>query len=469
MPPVKLAAHLRPSKPRLLSTIDPEREVTPMAARWYTITAPVRHVLTDQVAYDGPRVTITEQLGSTLWPKVKTVLEKSGAVYVTGSSSFDFEPDRNAQTIVSAALSTGRIMSAANADGYVPTPAALAAELVSMYGEVRSTPGRRLRVLEPSAGVGRFVRAIRAQLGAEWCEITAVEPDARRARQIPADDAVSVVVDTFEAYARGAADRFDVIVMNPPFVIPGRPTMWVKHLRLAWELLAPGGRLVAILPASVLDEHRTGSVREAGDLVRMHGGGELLGRDAFAESGFTVDTAVVWLDRPLTDQPATLPDAAHPYVFRAYGGEEQAVTVARPYMSRAAALTMPVQGWRDGWRGSDRVLRYRADCAVCGCPVWGFDDGENDPRGVLGDQSAGFSLDPYEYDAMAGMPVGLCVICGSEREPYERALSLARAYWARVRAVASNAHFPAADVPGYSSPALDGSPWLAVVEQLALA
>lgn len=406
-----------------------------MAARWYSIHAAAHTALTASAAYSGPRVTITEQLGPDVWPKVKTVLEKLGAVYAVGTSAFDFEADQDAHAIVSAALAAGRVMADANAAGYVPTPADLAADLVCSYGELSPPRGRRLRVLEPSAGTGRFVQAITRGLGPEWLELVAVEPDARRARQIPADSSVSVVVDTFEAYAaraRAAGNRFDVVIMNPPFAVPGRANIWVEHLMAAWELLAPGGRLVAILPASVLDQRRAGLGGKAAALVHAHGQGETLDRDTFAESGITFGTAVVWLDRPLTDAPAEVPNPpAYPYVFRTYTGEEVPVPVSRPLLTRGAALTTPVQVWRDAWRGGrERVLRYRAECVTCTRPVWGFDDGENDPRGVLGDQSAGWSLDPNEYNAPAGMPVGLCAICGNEREPYERALTRARVVWA---------------------------------------
>lgn len=476
-----------------------------MAARWYPIPAHAHAALTRSTAYAGPRVTITEQLGPDVWPKVKTVLEKLGAVYAVGTSAYDFAPDQDAHAIVSDALAAGRVMADANAAGYVPTPADLAADLVQSYGELSAPRGRRLRVLEPSAGIGRFVQAITRGLGPEWLELVAVEPDARRARQIPADASVSVVVDTFEAYAaraRATGDRFDVVIMNPPFAVPGRANIWAEHLMAAWELLAPGGRLVAIVPASVLDQRRAGLVGKAAALVHAHGQGEALDRDTFAESGIVFGTAVVWLDRPLTDVPAEVPyPPAYPYVCRVYTGEETPVPVSRPMLTRGAALTTPVQVWRDAWRGSaERVLRYRAECVTCTRPVWGFDDGENDPRGALG-ENACHSLDPNGHDAPAGMPVGLCAICANEREPYERALTRARSVWAPAKLHQAQAapardrraertemlgelvdgctnmaelHALALELRGHThtppaapAPAQDGSGWLDVV-QLAL-
>jgi len=383
-----------------------------MTARWFAIPAAAQRALTASVAYAGARVTITDQLAPAVWSKVKAVLEKSGAVYAVGTSSFDFESDQDAQTIVSAALAAGRVMAVANAEGFVPTPADVAADLVHAHGELSPQRGRRLRVLEPSAGAGRFVAAIRAQLGAEWCEITAVEPDARRAAQIVTDDAMTLHVETFEAFAARSRGQFDVVVMNPPFAVPGHATLWAEHLMAAWNLLAPGGRLVAILPASVLDGQRSGRAGEAAALVRLHGGGDRLDRDAFAESGITVATAAVWLDQPLTDVPTATP-----------------LAVTRPYLTRGAALSMPVQLVRDAWHGADRVLRFCGDCITCAVPVWAFDDGENDPRGPLGDVTC-HSLDPEEYGEVAGTPVNMCASCNNDGTAYRRGLELARQIWA---------------------------------------
>lgn len=426
-----------------------------MAARWYPIPTAAHTALTTSATFAGPRVTIGDRLGPDVWPLVKTVLEKLGAVYVINTSAFDFEADQDARTLVAQALAAGRVMSAATSDGFVATPAELAQELASWHGELEPRRGCRLRVLEPSAGSGRIVQAIRERLGAEWCHITAVEPDARRARQIPTDEATTVHTEPFETFAaraRAAGETFDRVIMNPPFSVPGRPNIWAEHLLAAWDLLAPGGRLVAIVPASVLDRRRAGLVGQAGQLVHMNGEAEELPRDAFAESGITVATAVVSLDRPLVDAPNFTPSpAVFTYMFRTYTGDEQPLAVLRPMLTRAAAEAMPVQSWRDGWRGGrERVLRFRAMCVTCDRPVWGFDDGENDPRGVLGDASAGDSLDPFEY-GREGMPIGLCVLCASDYRTNTRAEVVASRMWeaadqVRAQALAGPAPAPADQV-----------------------
>lgn len=46
------------------------------------------------------------------------------------------------------------------------------------------------------------------------------------------------------------------------------------------------------------------------------------------------------------------------------------------------------QRYRDDWRQTERVMRYYGRCSCCGTRTYAHDDGENDPRGVLGDHAA---------------------------------------------------------------------------------
>lgn len=94
------------------------------------------------------------------------------------------------------------------------------------------------------------------------------------------------------------------------------------------------------------------------------------------------------------------------------------------FLPNAIGVDMSVQIWYDGWRGQDRVLRYYGACRGCGRYTWGADDGENDPRGVLGDYAT-HALVASEYD-MVGPDVALCAICANEYGPYKAVLDLAQ-------------------------------------------
>ncbi len=135
--------------------------------------------------------------------------------------------------------SAPRVVSAFN---LFQTPEPLAQRLAGLL-----LPGlaEDAQILEPSAGLGRLVHAIR-QAGHAG-PVVMVEQSAECCRELyemtTDDDRATLKQGDF--LNREAADlggRFAGIIMNPPFK-QGRD---IKHIRHALTLLAPGGRLVAI-------------------------------------------------------------------------------------------------------------------------------------------------------------------------------------------------------------------------------
>jgi hypothetical protein len=411
-----------------------------MAARKFRIPTESADALRTAATYDGPRVTLTRQLGPDTWRGTKSVLERLGAEYVIGASAFEFEPDQDAEAIVTAALDAGYVMALSAAEGFVATPDGLARETVDEYAHIDPVPGRVLRALEPSYGRGALVRAMLHDDGdgtppdlSRWLHITAVEPDPRRARYVPASPGVTPVVDTFEVYAANATEagtRFDRVVMNPPFSVPGRARIWAEHVLKAWKLLAPGGRLVAIVPGNAMT---TGGreARVVQDLVAANGGYEALESDAFAPSGIMFRTGRLWLDRPARRFPSSpFPEGytrEHPWIVPTYRADAEPVTVDRLIFTRAAAEVTPVQAIRDSWQDRMRVMRYAGDCAECARPTWEFDDGDNTPLGWLGD-AATHALDPDAFD-MVGPSMAACFGCGDNGEINAKLLARVRPFW----------------------------------------
>ena len=306
--------------------------------------------------------------------------------------------------------------------GYARTPAELA-DLICQppHHDLPWLPAGA-RVLEPSAGDGTLVAAILRANPA--VVVTAVEPDPDRAAMCAAASplsktSVQVHVTTFEQYASTALRDhldFDGIVMNPPFTLPGQADVWFEHLRLACRLLRPGGRLVAVVPHRFTHRSST-TAHEARQFVEDHGSHELLPTDAVQ-----ADTRVVRLTTPLRTDTAE-------YLLSA-DGTITPVRVHTPVLTATAVGTAPAQIWYSGWTRSDRVLRYHGRCLQCRWLLWGFDDGDNDPGGILGNFSAGVSLDA-EPHGLTGPPVGLCRACGSDGDRYRAALAHARTHWAR--------------------------------------
>ena len=112
-----------------------------------------------------------------------------------------------------------------SADQLFPTPPELCARMVRLAGV-----GEGDRVLEPSAGTGNIVQAIRARGGQPWC----IEIDPRLAARLPE----VVCIDFLEV----VPSLVDAVVMNPPF----KDGTDIKHILHARSFLKPGGRLVAI-------------------------------------------------------------------------------------------------------------------------------------------------------------------------------------------------------------------------------
>lgn len=109
-------------------------------------------------------------------------------------------------------------------------------------------------VLEPSAGTGNMVREILARKAGKVDAIE-IHPDRVRALKTIEDPRLTVQEGNFlQTMPR---PKYTHVVMNPPFY----STHWMKHIVHAFEFLAPGGTLVAILPISAelgeSKKHRT--------------------------------------------------------------------------------------------------------------------------------------------------------------------------------------------------------------------
>jgi len=148
------------------------------------------------------------------------------------------------------------------------------------------------RVLEPSCGDGAVLEsAVRhllargtkpAALGSQVRGIELLEEEAEKARARVSTVAgtnlrKAVVIDDFFSYCvkRGAVERFDAVVGNPPFIrfqhfpepyrnaafelmrleglkANGLTNAWVPFIVAATTILRPGGRLAVVLPAELM-------------------------------------------------------------------------------------------------------------------------------------------------------------------------------------------------------------------------
>ena len=96
------------------------------------------------------------------------------------------------------------------------------------------------RVLEPSAGTGHMVRTL-LETGAS---VDAIEISPDRVRALESIGNPRLRVTTANFLQRRATPDYTHVIMNPPFY----GTHWMEHVTHAFDFLAPGGTLVAILP-----------------------------------------------------------------------------------------------------------------------------------------------------------------------------------------------------------------------------
>ena len=166
-----------------------------------------------------------------------------------------------------------------------PTPPELADRMVAL-ADIR--PGQK--VLEPSAGTGRIIDAIRRN--AHGCAITAVELNCNMAHRLRTVDCVDDTRQADFLECNGDLGTFDRIVMNPPFANADD----IKHIMHALKMLKPGGRLVAICANGPRQNDKLRPIVEA-----RGGIWEELPSDTFICTGTSVRTVLLMLDAIQTE------------------------------------------------------------------------------------------------------------------------------------------------------------------------
>ena len=164
--------------------------------------------------------------------EVERVLAYLGGVKVKndrGGTYFEF--DYYPREVIREVVASGCLPDQ-KAHQYYPTPESLAQAAVEM-----AQIGSEHTCLEPSAGTGGLAdlmpqdRTVCIEISALHCKVL---------------EAKGFDVRLADFLQMPGGKQFDRIVMNPPFS-EGR---WQAHLQHASAMLAPGGRLVAILPSS---------------------------------------------------------------------------------------------------------------------------------------------------------------------------------------------------------------------------
>ncbi len=169
---------------------------------------------------------------------------------------------------------------AVSAPQLFPTPPELAARMVELANIEHGHS-----VLEPSAGTGRILRAIREATAGGAIQ-TAIEIDGRLCDRLRVVEAGAMVQQRDFLQCNDDLGHFDRVLMNPPFA-NGQD---IAHIRHALQMLKPGGRLVAICANGPRQNE------QLRPLVEQYGGTwEVLPAGTFKESGTGVNAAMLSL------------------------------------------------------------------------------------------------------------------------------------------------------------------------------
>lgn len=174
--------------------------------------------------FEAPKAALAEAVA---------VLEQLGGVQRDGRIwEFDYNPTDVLNEICASGVVPDKV-----AHQFYPTPYAIAKTMIEAAGIRRGD-----WVLEPSAGTGALLRLLPCDCLALAVEISPIHAKALQALDM---EFARVECGDFMDWRTEVA-QFDRIVMNPPYS-EGRA---LAHVEKALTHLKPGGRLVALLPAT---------------------------------------------------------------------------------------------------------------------------------------------------------------------------------------------------------------------------
>jgi predicted RNA methylase len=197
-----------------------------------TIARDVADILSRATIKDNLLVLPPGQLARATYEAVNKVLATLGGKWNRKARGHLFAGDPT--EVLADALCIGSVLDTKRAYEQFWTPPDVARRMAEYAVDSMST------VLEPSGGSGWLVEAALE----EGAEILAVEIDPRQCDKLrELGDDVSVIEADFLEWTRTAPADFDAVLMNPPF----SKNQDITHVRAAWDLLRPGGRLAAII------------------------------------------------------------------------------------------------------------------------------------------------------------------------------------------------------------------------------
>lgn len=227
-----------------------------------------------------------ERLDRKTYEAVNTVIVIAGGKWNKKWKGHVFDCD--AADVIDGILLTGEVQNVRQDFGQFDSPPAVVARVVKL-AEIR----HGLSALEPSAGIGNIaLAATEAGATVDCYEID--EKRFTRLKQHMMDGVPLGMLWRGDFLGQPSIRKYDRVVMNPPFAKQAD----IKHVTHAAKFLKPGGRLVAIMSASVTfrTDARSEDFRT---FINSRGAAqEVLPPQSFKESGTGVNAVVVSFTSP---------------------------------------------------------------------------------------------------------------------------------------------------------------------------
>lgn len=235
----------------------------------------------EQCRCDGKTLFLPKvQLDRKMYDAVNKVLEALGGKWNRSAKGHVFADD--AGDLLDGVLSTGQYTNWKKAMQFFETPPAVADELVVLAGIKEGGT-----VLEPSAGDGSIVKALRRRYGMNLY-IDACELDERH-HKVLSDSGCSIVGKDFLAFTPGAL--YNAVVANPPFT----RQQDISHVLHMVECCKKGGRVVSVMSSGVTFRS---DAKTKEFMRRLEGRLTIreLPEDSFKSSGTSVSTVVAIIE-----------------------------------------------------------------------------------------------------------------------------------------------------------------------------
>lgn len=222
------------------------------------------------------------QLDRSVYVEVKNALELIGGKWKDGKvQGFEFKSDPSA---LLEQIADGEKRNLKKEFQFFETPEGLADELASLLGANESHT-----ILEPSAGQGALVKAVRRLSLTQTIDCYELMPiNQTILKEVPA---INLVGDNF--LESDLTEKYDRIIANPPF----SKNQDITHIQAMYNRLKPGGRLVSV--ASTHWQHssnkrekefRAWLKEKAATVFPVEAGN-------FKESGTMIPTVIIVIDK----------------------------------------------------------------------------------------------------------------------------------------------------------------------------